>query len=164
MPDNLIEQLAAALRLRDKGKAQEALQLLLDLYASFPDNPLVNYHCAATHDALGKEKEAIPFYERAIQHGLTGDELRGAFLGLGSSYRCVGQYAKAEMTLRHGLQKFPKARELEVFLAMALYNQKKHAEAMQLLLKNLGETTREPNLMRYQRAIVFYADKLDQLW
>lgn len=164
MPDNLSEQLAAALRLRDQGKHPDALHILLDLHQQFPDNPIVNYHCASAHDTLGHEKAASPFYARAIQRGLTGDDLRGACLGLGSSYRCVGQYAKAETTLRQGLQKFPKARELAVFLAMALYNQQKHAEAMQLLLTHLGETTREPHLMRYQRAILFYADKLDQRW
>ena len=164
MQDNMIEQLAAALRLRDKGQHENALNILLDLHSLFPENPTVNYHCAASCDALGKEAEAIPFYERAIQRGLSGDDLRGALLGLGSSYRCVGQYDKAERVLRQGLEKFPKAREFGVFLAMTLHNQGQHRAAMELLLKALGETTRDPSLTKYQRAILFYADKLDQTW
>jgi hypothetical protein len=47
---------------------------------------------------------------------------------------------------------------------MALYNTGNHDEAMELLLKTLANTSGDPGVLRYQRAILFYADKLDETW
>ena len=88
-------RLEEAIQLREAGKLEQARVLLLDLVAAHPDNPTINYQCAWSHDALGLEREAVPFYERAIALGLRGEDLAGALLGLGSTYRCLGEYHKA---------------------------------------------------------------------
>ena len=157
-------RLTEAISLREAGKLEQARTLLLDLVASHPDDPTVYYQCAWAHDALGLEREAVPYYERAIALGLRGDELAGALLGLGSTYRCLGEYHKAIETLRTGAAQFPGQRSFEVFLAMALYNIGAHAEAMEQLLCALAETSADQSLQRYRRAILFYSDKLDQTW
>jgi tetratricopeptide (TPR) repeat protein len=158
------DRLAQAIRLREVGQLEEARALLLDLVAAHPDDPVVNYQCAWSHDALGLEREAVPFYERAIALGLTGDDLEGALLGLGSTYRCLGEYQKAIETLGKGAAQFPNQRSFEVFLAMALYNTGAHAEAMERLLRTLAETSADASIQRYKRAILFYSDKLDETW
>ncbi len=158
------DKLAQAAEHRAAQRYDEARQLLSELHAAHPDDAAVNYQYAWLHDATGDERGAVPYYERAIQLGLPKDDLRGALLGLGSTYRTLGEYAKAVETLRRGMTEFPDAREFPVFLAMALYNTGIHAEAMELLLLTLVETSSDDGIKRFERAIRFYADKLDQTW
>ena len=158
------EKLASAVHLREIGKHQEARQLLLELYNEFPNDPQINYQSAWIHDLLGLEREAVPFYEKAIQAGLNGDDLKSALLGLGSTYRCIGEYQKSIATFQQALRLFPNSREFNVFLAMADYNIGEHAKAMELLLSSLVNTSNDEGVLRYGRAIRFYSDKLDQTW
>lgn len=150
--------------LRQAGEHEAARQQLLDLVAQHPTDPEVHYATAAVHDFLGLEREALPFYHAAIEHGLSGATLRGAYLGLGSTYRALGEYESSKQIFLEGLQRFPEAGELRVFLAMTLYNLGEHHEAMALLLSVLTEEERDPEILRYARAIRFYAEDLDQQW
>ncbi len=158
------DKLAAAIEHRTAERFDEARALFVELLADHPDDARVHYHYAWMHDKMGDERGAVPYYERAIALGLPDDDLRGALLGLGSTYRTLGQYDKAVDTLRRGMERFPDAGEFAAFLAMALYNVGHHTEAMELLLKTLATTSTDPGIQRYQRAILFYADKLDETW
>ena len=158
------DRLASAIKLRESEKHEEARQLLLQLHSDFPNDPQVNYQCAWIHDLLGLEREAISFYENAIQTGLEGEDLKSALLGMGSTYRCIGEYQKSIETFQHALTLFPGSREFNVFLAMAYYNNGEHAKAMELLLNSLADTSGDDGILRYQRAIRFYSDKLNQIW
>lgn len=160
----MYERLQTAIQMRETGEPQQARALLLELLALYPDDAELNYQTAWVHDNLGLESEAVPFYLRAIELGLSRDSLQGALLGLGSTYRTLGEYAKAEQMLRRGMQEFPQDRAFPVFLAMALHNLQRHTEAMQLLLTNLAETTTEPSILRYKKALLFYAPQLDKTW
>ena len=158
------EKLASAIKLRESEKHEEARQLLLELHAEFPEDSQVNYQCAWIHDLLGLEREALPFYEKAIQTGLNGDDLKSALLGMGSTYRCIGEYQKSIETFQHALNLFPNSHEFKVFLGMAYYNIGQHLKAMELLLNSLADTSKDEGILRYQRAIRFYSDKLNQTW
>ena len=160
----LQEKLASAIRLRESEKHGEARQLLLELHSEFPEDPQINYQCAWIHDLLGLEREAIPFYEKAIQTGLSGDDLKSALLGMGSTYRCIGEYQLSIETFQHALTLFPNSHEFNVFLGMAYYNIGEHSKAMELLLNSLASTSSDEGVLRYQRAIRFYSDKLNQIW
>ena len=159
-----MEKLASAIRLRETQKHEEARELLFELHAKFPNDPQVNYQCAWIHDLLGLEREAITFYESAIQAGLSGDDLQSALLGMGSTYRCIGEYQKAKETFLRALELFPEKYEFKVFLAMTYYNLSEHSKAMELLLISLVETSKDEGILSYDRAIRFYADKLDETW
>jgi tetratricopeptide (TPR) repeat protein len=161
---SLQEKLASAVKLRETEKHAEARQLLLELHAEFPNDAQVNYQCAWIHDLLGLERAAIPFYQKAIQEGLNGDELKSALLGMGSTYRCLGEYQKSIETFQQALTLFPASHEFKVFLAMAYYNINEHSKAMELLLNSLVNTTKDEGILRYQRSIRFYSDKLNQIW
>jgi tetratricopeptide (TPR) repeat protein len=162
--DALREKLASAIHLRESQNHEEARQLLLALHSEFPEDPQVNYHCAWIHDLLGLEREAIPFYEKAIQTGLGGDDLKSALLGMGSTYRCLGEYQKSIEIFQHALNVFPGSQEFNVFLGMAYYNIGQYSKAMEVLLNSIADTSSDEGILRYRRAIRFYSDKLDQTW
>lgn len=158
------ERLQAAVQLREAGDLEHARLSLLELASEFSDDAQVSYQTAWVHDALGLEREAVPYYEHALALGLAGDERAGALLGLGSTFRTLGDYEAAATVLRTGVAEFPERRVFEVFLAMTLYNLSRHADAMQRLLTALADTSDDASIRAYQRAIRFYADKLDETW
>ena len=153
-----------AIGLRAAGKQEESNQLLMALVQEFPEHPQINYQCAWSFDLLGEEERAVPYYEKAIQLGLEKDDLEGALLGLGSTYRTLGEYEKSRSTFAKGIELFPANQALKVFLAMTLYNSAEHQQAMEILLKCLAETFADKNISAYKKAIGFYADKLDETW
>ncbi|WP_367946647.1 tetratricopeptide repeat protein [Virgibacillus dokdonensis] len=134
----------------------------MKLVEKFPNNAFINYQCAGSFDIIGEETKAIPYYKNAIKLGLPAKELQGAFLGLGSTYRTIGEYKKSKNLFAKGMKQFPKNRALQTFYAMTLYNLNEHDKAMELLL--IIDTTNDAEIMRYRRAIKFYSDKLDEKW
>ncbi|PTM56500.1 tetratricopeptide repeat protein [Desmospora activa] len=143
---------------------EKAQKRLLQLVKDHPDDPEVLIHTAWVHDSMGLEREAVPYYVKALEFGLSGDDLCGALLGLGSTYRCLGEYEAAVETLKKGVAMFPDHRGMKVFLSMALYNTGQHRDAMELLLQQLLETSDDPTIETYHRALSFYAERLDETW
>lgn len=158
------EKLNLAIKYRSEDKFEEAETVLNELIADYPDRPELYYHMAWLHDRMGRETNAVPYYIKAIELGLAGDDLRGALLGLGSTYRTIGQYENAVATLKKGMETFPDAHEFPVFLAMALYNTGQNKEAVSILLKVLLETTNSEAILRFKWAITLYAEDLDRIW
>ena len=150
--------------LRKNGQHEEAKEQLIKLASQFPSDSALQYETACVHDFLGLEREAIPFYLSAIQNGLSGNDLRGAFLGLGSTYRTLGMYKESKQIFQEGLQSFPEAIEIKVFLAMTQYNIGEHHEAMTSLLNIIADTTTDLVTKEYARAIYQYAENLDRVW
>ena len=161
---NIEKLLKEAIQLRTDKRYTEAEAILSELHANYPDNALVNYQFAWLCDVQGKEKEAVPYYEIAIKNGLEGDDLQGALLGLGSTYRTLGDYEKSVKTLRQGMILFPDANEFRVFLAMALYNVGDSKEAVSSLLKLLIDVSEDRGIQRFKRPIALYAEDLDRTW
>ena len=152
-----------ATRLRESGKLDEAERVLSRLLEEFPEDAEANYQFAWLCDLRGQEARAVPFYERAVAGELAEDDLKGAFLGLGSTYRALGRYEEAGKTLREGVARYPNERVMHVFLALALYNLGDHGEATAILIENLIETTSDSGIKSYERALAFYADRLDEV-
>ena len=165
------DRLAEAIQLRETGRAkqdqailEEARALLLDLAAAYPEDAEITFQTAVVHDNLGLSREAIPFYVQALTQGLSGPDLERALMGLGSTYRGLGEYQQAEESLRRGVREFPHNRAIQVFLAMTLYNLQDYKEAMELVLANLMETTSDEKLQYFKRGISYYALHLDETW
>ena len=158
------KRLAEAVALREAGEDARALQVLLELEASSPDDAQVNLHCAWIHDKLGREEEAVPFYEKAISLGLRDEDLANALLGLGSTYRALGRYEEALETLSRGTETFPHHLGLRVFRALALYNEGRAKEACETLLSLLVATTEDDTIRAYTGALSEYSQDLDRIW
>ena len=109
---------------------------------------------------LGRAAEALPYYEKAVALGLPPNELSGALVGLGSTLRALDQLERSAAVLRSGQAQFPDNAEFAAFLALTLHQQGRHAEALRLALATLCETTDDPGLTAYQRAIRHEAERL----
>ncbi|PYF08441.1 tetratricopeptide repeat protein [Ureibacillus chungkukjangi] len=157
-------KLEKAITLRKSGSIKESNAILTALVKECPNEAVINYHCAWSFDLLGEETKAVPYYEKAIQLGLPPEELEGAFIGLGSTYRALGEYEKSKSVFLKAMEAFPANRAIQTFYAMTLYNLNEHSQAVELLLNCLIETTKDANLLDYKKALTFYADKLDQTW
>lgn len=86
---------------------------------------------------MGKESEAVPFYVKAIANGLAGEDRKGAMFGLGSTYRCLGEYPKSLEVFDLAVKEFAEDRSLKVFRAITLYNLGKAEESVGELLVQL---------------------------
>ena len=150
--------------LQKAGQHEEARQQLIQLATQFPNDAAVHYETACVHDFLGFEHQAVPFYLAAIRNGLSGSDLRGAYLGLGSTYRTLGQYEESKRTFLEGLLLFPEATEIKVFLAMTLYNLGDFHASVGSLLRVIVNTTSDSATKSYERAIRLYAEDLDRHW
>ncbi|WP_258038502.1 tetratricopeptide repeat protein, partial [Streptomyces sp. FM008] len=88
---------------------------------------------------------------------------RGALLGLGSTYRVLDRAEEAVATLGDGVREFPDDAALRTFLAMALYSAGRPKEALELALTVVADTSSDPGVTAYERAIRHYARDLDDL-
>ncbi|NIK71718.1 MULTISPECIES: tetratricopeptide repeat protein [unclassified Paenibacillus] len=159
-----MNELEIAVQLRESGQLEESRLMLLALVERYPANPSVCYQCAWVHDTMGLEREAVPYYQKSIELGLSGEDRQGAYLGWGSTCRTLGMYAEAQSVFREAISEYPDNREFQVFYAMVLYNLREHGAAMEILLKQLAETSQDEGIQSYRKALLFYADKLDQRW
>lgn len=157
-------ELKKAILLRSEGNLTESNEILEILVKSNPNAAEINYQCAWSFDVLGKEAEAVPYYEKALQLGLDDEDALGALIGLGSTYRTLGSYKKSKAVFESGLARFPDNNALKTFYAMTLYNLGEHVKAMEILLTCLVQTSNDPDITSYKRAIGFYSDKLDKTW
>ncbi|MCB9006509.1 MAG: tetratricopeptide repeat protein [Ardenticatenaceae bacterium] len=72
------ETIARAKKLRREDDLEASQILLLDLLAEHPKHPQVLYEVGGSYDVLGEEKNAIPYYEKAIKAGLMARICRNA--------------------------------------------------------------------------------------
>lgn len=158
-----MNKLSTAIKLRENGKPEEALKIIKELLLEQPEDPSINYQYAWCCDVLGKEREAAPYYEKALANGLSGADRKEAYLGLGSTYRTIGEYMKSERILLDALAENDD-NALRVFLAMTKYNLCKHEEAMEILLNLLANTSDDKDIKCFKKAIMYYADKLNKVW
>ena len=158
------QTVSEANRLRLAGQHEESLAVLQAYADQHGADPEIDFAIACVQDYLGQTRQAIAAYRRAMALGLPRKDLRSAYLGLGSSLRAVGDYVDALAVFDEGLGQFPKARELHVFRAMALYNLGRTKEAMRVCLHHLAQTTRDAELASLKQAITGYARNLDRSW
>ncbi|MCF3652247.1 tetratricopeptide repeat protein [Synoicihabitans lomoniglobus] len=145
---------------RHGGQIDGVLAQLESLDERHPNVAEIAYQLAWTLDSLGREAEALPHYERAISLGLPPNEQSGALIGFGSTLRNLGQTDRAAEVLESGARQFPNQPEFAPFLALVRHDQGRHTEALQLALTTLLDTTEDPGITAYQRALRHYLSQL----
>ena len=153
------DRIRSALASKDYALAQT---LADDWLRGEPNLAAAHYFAAWSRDAQGLEADALIHYEKALELGLSGEDLRGALLGAGSTYRNRGQLARSEETLRRGIQTYGEVSEFPAFLALTLYSAGQYREAISILLKLLADTASDTHIRRYERALRYYAAHPDE--
>lgn len=148
-------------QLKTQGRYQEATALALRQLAAEPEAAMLHFQLACLYDVQGLEQQAIPCYLAALARDLPPAQRREAWLGLGSTYRALGEYPASLRAFDDGLTEFPQANELMLFRAMALYNLDENKRAVANLLLLLADTSSDPDIRGYQRAIRHYAADLN---
>jgi len=162
---DIAKKIAEAVQLREMGDLDAARRLLIALLeCGNHDHLLVNYQLAWTLDRMGLETEAAPYYERAIATGLAGDDVRGALLGLGSTYRVIGRDTDAVHTLAAGVARFPDDGAMRTFYALALHSAGEHTRATQEFLRVILASSADPQIGHYRNALTEYMQHPDELW
>lgn len=158
-------KLTEALELRRSKRLEESKEKLLSLVQETDEaDPLVLFECACAHDLLGLEVQAIPYYEKALEAGLSEPQRKTAYTNLGSSYRCIGEYEQAEAILLQAQEQYPEDEVVKVFLAMTRYNLGKTEDCVRELLHVIVRLRELNDRVEYQRAIAFYAEHLEEIW
>ncbi|MCA9931829.1 MAG: tetratricopeptide repeat protein [Anaerolineales bacterium] len=159
--ESVIEQ---ARKLRRDDELEESQALLLSLLEEHEDDPLVLYEVGGSYDVLGEEKEAIPYYQKAVAAGLDGSDLQECLVCLGSCQRNIGDFEEAVETLQQAVNEFPENNSSKTFLALAYYSDGQEDEAVRLLLDLLLQTTKDDDILAYADALDYYKDNLDEVW
>ena len=146
--------------LERSGKPMEAIKHFRHLAEQYPDNPRVIFEYGGAYDFAGYEAQAIPLYRKAMQLGLSGDDLPRVYIQLGSSLRNIEQFEEAAQVLREGVQRFPQHKALRMFYALALYSAGRHWQAMVELNDMLLALLDNHALNGYTRALRFYTNDL----
>ncbi|MFI6483355.1 tetratricopeptide repeat protein [Nonomuraea sp. NPDC050663] len=133
------------------------LEKLLAQVADNPDDPELNREIAYTHDGLGLEHDAVPYYEKTLELGAS--DRQGTWTGYGSTLRVIGRFEDAVKAFDKGLEEFPGDPAMRAFRAMALYNLDRSREAVAELLRVLVDNKQ---LGGYERAAAYYAENLDE--
>ncbi|MBO8178779.1 MAG: tetratricopeptide repeat protein [Bacillus sp. (in: Bacteria)] len=151
-------------KLLENNEFEKARTTLLKLLEKQPDHPELNFYCASAHDALGIEREAIPYYEQALVCQIEGELREATYVQLGSSYRCIGEYEKAKQVFKKGIKEFPTNLALQTFIALTLYNLEEHSEAVSTLLKVCIHSSDDKWIFKYRTALQYYGEHLDETW
>ena len=146
---------------RHGGRIEGVLGQLTSLAQAHPHVAEITYQLAWTLDSLGKEAEALPHYEKAIALGLPPNEQSGALIGLGSTLRNLGELDRAAEVLESGALQFPDQPEFEAFLALVRHDQGRKTEALQIAMRTLLDSSDDPGITAYQRALRHYISALE---
>lgn len=158
------ETIERAKDLRQEDDLEGSQALLMALLQEHPRDPLVLYEVGGSFDVMGEEREAIPYYRKAIQAGLSGDDLQECLVCLGSSYRALGEFETAVSTLEKAVKQFPDNNSGHVFLALAYYSDAQEDKAVSILLDLLIKTSSDENIQAYAETLDFYKDHLDDIF
>jgi len=150
-------ELQRAVQLRKRGRLNAAIKLLVQLQKRNPMNPNVHYELASAYDISGQERKAVGPYTRSLKLGLRKSERKSAYLGLGSTLRCLGELKTSKEVLVKGIREFPTDRPLRVFLALTERDLRNFKAAFKILMIELIETTRSADIASYKRALFRYA-------
>lgn len=136
---------------RDQPEAALAAMRLLMSERPAGDSEAL-FEWASVHDFLGDEQVAVPLYQAALEHGLSGERTSQALIQLASSLRNTGD-AQSAIAL---LESVPTDDvTAQAFLALALRDAGRPNEALRVALLALA-----PTLPQYGTAVARYAEEL----
>ncbi|EMQ98099.1 tetratricopeptide repeat protein [Paeniglutamicibacter gangotriensis] len=157
MPDTgsttLDDELDRIFAAGDRNNMQPTIEALLPIAHEHPAIPRVLYEVGGAYDTAGEERTAACYYERALQAGLSGDELRRCYVQYGSTLRNLGELAGSAAVFERARAQFPDSPSLAVFEAISLHACSRLDAAVATLLEVVAAGVQTPDLDRYKPAI-----------
>jgi len=147
----------------DYERREDEFRALIDaLAAELPDgDPVAAFERACAWDSTGHSERAVPLYQSALEHGLSGYRRRRAVIQLSSSLRNIGAADRAVTLLEAERGIDPAtldeptrtlADAISATLALCLADTGREREAVSVAVAALA-----PHLPRYQRSMANYA-------
>ncbi|WP_203908001.1 tetratricopeptide repeat protein [Rhizocola hellebori] len=150
-----------------EGREEQFRALIDQLATQLPDgDPVAAFERACAWDSTGHSDRAVPLYQWALDHGLTGYRRRRAVIQMSSSMRNIGQAEAAVALLRaeraidaSTLDEQTRGLDdaISATLALCLADSGQAREAVSIAVAALA-----PHLPRYQRSMGNYARLLMQ--
>jgi tetratricopeptide (TPR) repeat protein len=134
---------------RDRTNMAPTISYFEQLLAQHPAHPVLTYEVAGAYDTAGEETTAKGLYERALDLGLDGDQLRRCLCQYGSTLRWLGELDASLAVLRRARTQFPESESIRVFLALTLNELGRADEAVGWLLGIVAEHGEATDLGRY---------------
>ena len=145
-----------------QGRDDEFRGLINGLAAELPDgDPIAAFERACAWDSTGRSDRAVPLYQWALDHGLSGYRRRRAVIQMSSSLRNIGQAETAVALLEAERSVEPEtldeqtrglADAISAVLALCLADAGREREAVSVAISALAA-----HLPRYQRSMANYA-------
>ena len=149
--------------IEDAWNHQDNPELLLkkfqEVFEQFSENPLYLFEYANALDFSGKEQEAIPLYQKAIESGISGKKKIQAEIQLGSSLSVTCEHEKAIAILSR-VQKETGDPAALLFLCIALFRSGETEKALKTAL-NFIMSSNQGLLPEYKRSLSQYLDQID---
>ncbi len=89
--------------------------------------------------------------------------MENVYIGLGSSYRAIGEFEKALEVFNKAEQLFPINSATKVFKSITLYNCVINDLAVSNLIKILLENTNNFDIKKFEKALLYFSDHLDEV-
>jgi tetratricopeptide (TPR) repeat protein len=140
----LEQAIALGYERRDRDHMAPTIAYFEGLLARDPDHPVLVFEVAGAYDTDGQEERARVLYERALELGLSGDELRRCLCQYGSTLRWLGRLHESIVVLERARRRFPDSDAVRIFLALSLHEAGRGDAAIAQLLTVItahGETT-----------------------
>ena len=158
MPNNFETRVNHGNELSRAGKDDEAIEYFRQLVLDYPDDPRSYYEYGGAFDSAGREHEALPLYQQALDKGLSGDYLPKLYLQWASTLRNVGQTDEAIPMLEKAVEQYPERPSLKFFHALALESAGREHDALTTLFELAIAHVDTADMKRYARSIRAYAD------
>ncbi|MBS2773098.1 tetratricopeptide repeat protein [Anoxybacillus rupiensis] len=156
---NISELRQLAEKFRREGDLQKAYHLLIPLEKTEVDNPFIHLEIGFTLDAMGKEEEAIHYYEKALSLGLPAEQRCVALLCLGSSLRNIGKLDDAKHILKTAMDEFPNHIGIHCFYALAQYHAGEHGQSVRTLINAILLLSPE-SVKPFTQSLQYYVNEL----
>lgn len=123
-------------------------------------NPFNYMETGFAHDRAGKEREAIPFYRKALESNLPDNDKINVCFCLASSYRTAGKKNAAKKVISSAIKNHPEEPLLQIMAALIDLDNGHHNLAISKLIIVCSEHIKTENMKKYAAFLKREAHKI----
>lgn len=140
---------------------QERINYFKELYKTYPNNSRISYEYGGVYDSIGRESEAIPLYQEALNLGISGSFRVQTLIQMGSSYRNLDQFEESKRILQMALRESDGDPAAVITLCLTLWSSGLKEQAALLALRHIYHEE-HGLVLRYKRSLGNYLDEIEK--